>query len=63
MNRIGLDFRVHRGFGIGPVVDFSLGQYSHFHSEFPGQPTTDGDIKSTAMHEWLMIGLRGVFFP
>jgi hypothetical protein len=59
----GVDFRLSRVFGIGPFVDFSIGQYSHYHAELPGLPTQDGSIERTAMHEWLALGARGVFFP
>jgi hypothetical protein len=59
----GIDFRLSRVFGIGPFVDFSLGQYTRYHAEAPGFPTQDGDVQTTAMHEWLAFGARGTFFP
>jgi hypothetical protein len=58
----GIDFRVSRVFGIGPFVDFSVGQYSRYHAELP-TGTEDGDIQNTATHEWIAFGARGVFFP
>jgi hypothetical protein len=59
----GIDFRLGRAFGIGPFVDFSLGQYTRYHAEGPGLPSQDGDVQTTAMHEWLAFGARGTFFP
>ena len=59
----GVDFRVSRVFGLGPVVDFSVGQYSRLHAEFPNRPTRDDDITNKATHEWIAFGVRGVFFP
>jgi hypothetical protein len=59
----GVDFRLNRALGIGPVVDFSLGQYSKVRTEFPGDPVRDQEISNKAMHEWLALGVRVVFFP
>jgi len=58
----GVDFRLNHGFGIGPVVDFSIGEYSHAHYD-SGTTTTDEDIQNKATHEWLTLGVRFVFFP
>jgi hypothetical protein len=59
----GVDFRFTRVFGVGPFVDFAVGEYGRAHSEIPGGPTFDGDINQTATHEWLTFGARFVFFP
>jgi hypothetical protein len=60
----GLDFRLSRAFGLGPFLGFSLGQYSRYHLEgFGSNVTQDGDIAEKALHEWLTLGLRTVFFP
>jgi hypothetical protein len=59
----GIDFRVSRIFGIGPFVDFSLGQYSKYHVEAPTIGTQEGDVQATKMHQWLAFGARGTFFP
>jgi hypothetical protein len=59
----GVDFRLSKTIGIGPFVDFSLGQYSHQSSQTPGSPQVDGDISNQALHEWILIGGRVVFFP
>jgi hypothetical protein len=58
----GLDFRLSRVFGIGPVASYSLGQYATLKVQ-QGGSTVDGDIKEKALHQWLMLGGRVVFFP
>jgi hypothetical protein len=58
----GLDFRLSRTFGIGPVVDFSFGQYRTLSVEVNGE-TTEAAIQNKALHEWLLIGVRLVLFP
>jgi hypothetical protein len=59
----GVDFRLSRIVGLGPIVDFSMGQYSKVRSEATGEPTVDDDIADQAAHQWLSLGLRVVFFP
>jgi len=59
----GVDFRLSRAFGLGPFFGLSFGQYSRYHIEFPGLDTQEGDIAQTGTHEWLSVGVRGVFFP
>jgi hypothetical protein len=54
----GVDFRVNRVFGVGPFVDWSLGQYSTI-----SQGSVSQDIPNTATHQWLTLGARFVFFP
>lgn len=49
----GLDFKAGDAMRVGPFVDFSLGQYS---SVDPG-----GDIQEKAMHQWLYLGVRGMY--
>ena len=59
----GVDFRLSKTIGIGPVVDFSIAQYSRT-STSGGTRSSDGaDIKDKTMHEWLTIGARLVLFP
>jgi hypothetical protein len=58
----GLDFRLSHTVGLGPVVGLSLGQYTHAKTEINGT-TNEGDIQNTALHEWVSLGLRLVFFP
>lgn len=62
----GLDFRLSKGFGIGPFADFAIGQYSKVSSEVTVNGTTtksDGDVKDTAIHQWLTLGAKFTFFP
>jgi hypothetical protein len=54
----GADFRVTHGFGVGPFVEYSLGQYNTVNGN--GQ---DVDIPSKAGHQWLTLGARFVLFP
>lgn len=57
----GTDFRLTKIFGIGPIVDFSCGQYSHLTTDEPGRG--GGAINNTSMHEWLTLGVKFLFFP
>lgn len=69
----GLDFRLSRVVGVGPVLDYSLGQYevgstARTVARAGGAggtvvERTDGDIANPAIHQWLMLGARVVFFP
>ncbi len=54
----GVDFRVSRAFGVGPFVDFSMGQFGSVHSG-----DTTQDITDKAAHQWLTLGARFVIFP
>lgn len=54
----GADFKVADGFGVGPFVSFSLGQYSSAKVE-SGGATISQDIDPKAMHEWLTLGVKG----
>ena len=59
----GLDIRLSRAIGLGPVVDFTAGTYTRLKSEVNGTTQFDGDVKDTATHYWLTIGGRLVLFP
>jgi hypothetical protein len=54
----GVDFRVSRVFGVGPFVDLSMASYGRI-----SNGDTSIDIPETAMHQWLTLGARFVFFP
>jgi hypothetical protein len=56
----GGDFAVSEGVAIGPFLSFSLGQYSKAKVEMGGN-TIEGDIEEKAMHQWLVLGVRGSF--
>jgi hypothetical protein len=63
----GADFLVGPKAAVGPFISFSLGQYSD--ASFDCSPATacggfsgiDGDIENKALHEWLVLGVRGDF--
>jgi hypothetical protein len=59
----GLDFRVNRGFGVGPFIDFSVGTYTRQQFTQSGQLDIKSDIADTASHQWLTFGVRFVLFP
>jgi hypothetical protein len=58
----GADYRLSPSFAIGPVVSFSVGQYTVQHITLAGQGTVAGGGVDTAKtHEWLTLGVRGRF--
>jgi len=62
----GVDYRISKVVGIGPYADFALGQYSIASIEAKSggvTKKTDGDIANTALHQWLLIGVKVTFFP
>ncbi|WP_434041431.1 MULTISPECIES: hypothetical protein [Sorangium] len=61
----GVDFRLSRAFGVGPVFDLSLGQYSSVTTELDGvqMPAASGQIAETGLHAWMSLGARVVLFP
>lgn len=54
--QVGADYKVMPNLGVGPFAQFSLGQYS---SQTIGNQS--GDIQNKAMHEWLVLGVRGAY--
>lgn len=65
----GLDISVAEHVKIGPFLSFSLGQYGSASSDCSGSAacgavgSIDGDIEDKAIHEWLLIGVRGAYTP
>jgi hypothetical protein len=59
---VGTDFRTSSVVGLGPYVEFSLGQYSKVGTSAGGHDTSS-DVASSALHEWLSFGIRGTLFP
>ena len=59
----GLDFRLVRGFGMGPFAVVHLGRYAHQRTEIRDLVTFSGDIDNPAFHAWLTLGIRMVVFP
>jgi hypothetical protein len=58
----GFDFRLGKVFGIGPFVDYSLGQYGSATIKV-GDTSREFDLGEKALHHWLTLGVRGTFFP
>lgn len=58
----GLDFRLNKTLGIGPMVDFGIGKYTRAKVETLGV-AREGDIQNTALHQWLTLGVRLVVLP
>jgi hypothetical protein len=56
----GGDFQPSRSFGVGPAAWFGLGQFGNLSVTRNGT-TASGGINNTSIHEWLSLGLRGVF--
>lgn len=59
----GVDFRLTKIFGIGPFVDFSFGKYTNQTSDPQPVAGQSSSIANTALHEWLTIGAKFLFFP
>ena len=57
----GADFKVAPSLGVGPFLSFSAGQYSSASASGTGVMVTAMDPMKKAMHEWLLVGVRGVF--
>ena len=56
----GLDFRLTRGFGLGPYAMASIGRYSTLRTEIRNTETATRDINDPAVHVWVGLGLRMV---
>ncbi|MDB5212514.1 MAG: hypothetical protein JWO86_441 [Myxococcaceae bacterium] len=59
----GVDFRFTKIFGMGPFVDFSFGKYTNLTRDPEPTPGRSSDITDTALHEWLTLGAKFLFFP
>jgi len=62
----GLDFKVTDNFYLGPALTFSLGQYSDVSTDCAGDATDcdeDPEIEEKAIHEWLVLAVRGAYAP
>jgi hypothetical protein len=60
---LGVDFRLSHAFGLGPELVGAFGRYSSTTTEVDGVQSSSHDIKDTAIHTWLTLGLRLVLFP
>jgi outer membrane protein W len=59
--QLGGDYKATPELGIGPFLMFSLGQFSNCGVSVMGASASSCTINQTAMHEWLTIGIRGVY--
>ncbi|MFO0659055.1 MAG: hypothetical protein U0165_04395 [Polyangiaceae bacterium] len=58
----GVDFRLSQSIGLGPFVDFAVGQYSTVEVK-SGTQATSSEISKKAIHEWLSFGLKLAVWP
>jgi hypothetical protein len=58
----GVDFRLSSVFGIGPFVDYSIGQFNTVVLDSTSF-ALGGEIADTALHHWIQLGARGTFLP
>ncbi len=54
--QLGADYRLSPTFAVGPYVALSLAEYSE-----QSEVGSSGSIADRKLHEWLQLGLRGVF--
>jgi outer membrane protein W len=58
----GLDIKPMPMLGVGPFVSFSIGQFDSISTSGSlSSYVHGGDITNKAIHEWLTLGVRGVF--
>ena len=56
--QLGLDIELAEALTLGPVVGFSLGQFSNQTTKAPGQAEQSESIDNTALHMWLEPALK-----
>jgi len=64
--QIGADYHVAPKVALAPFVSVSFGQFRHASTETTTAMTTttmDEDVTQTAVHEWILIGVRAAFMP
>lgn len=66
--QFGLDFKAAEHLVFGPFVSFSLGQYGDVSVDCSSPiggcgGFSDYEIDDKALHEWLLLGLRGAYTP
>jgi hypothetical protein len=59
---LGVDFRITQRFGLGPVLDYSIGNYDHLSADRDGD-SSEVSLGTKAVHRWLTLGLRAAFYP
>jgi len=67
---LGVDLRLSRSIGLGPVADLTLAQYTDASAEPDVAGGTAGarggasvDLSDKALHEWVTLGFRVVAYP
>jgi hypothetical protein len=56
---VGADYKPAADFGVGPFVNFTLGQYSDASMSGIGSTQTQSaSVPNQALHEWLILGIR-----
>jgi hypothetical protein len=61
--QLGADFDVDTGFKLGPFIGYSVGKFGNGSVTQTGSVrngSLSSSISNTALHEWLVFGLRGV---
>jgi hypothetical protein len=62
--QIGTDFELDTSIKLGPFISYSIGQFG-YGTKTQKDALTDASrslgIANMAMHQWLFLGLRGVF--
>ena len=66
--QLGVDYMATPGFGIGPFTTLTIGSYGNYDntqtiaiSGISQAGDRSGSVNDTAVHAWLIIGLRGTF--
>lgn len=57
----GANFRIG-GFSFGPFITYKLGWYGSVRVDYGGYGSR-GEVNDTALHHWLLLGVRGTFAP
>lgn len=63
----GLAFSVSEHFALGPALGFAIAQFRARDNDCSGGDALgcdrDGEIEDKALHQWLMLGVRGSYAP
>jgi hypothetical protein len=57
----GVDWRLTPSFAVGPYLQVDASQYTVEHVTLAGTTIASGGVDSAKLHEWITVGLRGVF--
>jgi outer membrane protein W len=58
--QIGADISVGPNLAVGPIASLAVGQYLSV-SQQTGSTTVSQDVTNKSFHEWLLLGVRGVY--